>query len=110
VREQRKNRRFELVLPIELVNAGQEPTPKVGETQNLSSGGVLFAADRKIPVGQPVEYMVTLPGQKGAESLRLRCMGKVMRVQETDETELAPSTKYPFAIAVTLERHEFLRK
>jgi hypothetical protein len=96
VREQRKNRRFELVLPIELVNAGQEPTPKVGETQNLSSGGVLFAADRKIPVG--------------AESLRLRCMGKVMRVQETDETELAPSTKYPFAIAVTLERHEFLRK
>lgn len=99
------------MLPIELVHAGAEPVPKVGETQNLSSGGVLFAADRKMPVGQPIEYLVTLPAQKGADPLRLRCMGKVMRVEESDETNAAAAMrKYPFAIAATLERHEFLRK
>ena len=77
--EQRKNQRFELKLPIELVKAGGEGVPQVGETRNLSSGGVLFTSDGKLQKGDPIEYLVTLPSKGENPSLRLRCMGKVVR-------------------------------
>jgi len=108
VSEQRKNQRFELKLPIELVRAGGEGVPQVGETRNLSSGGVLFTSDGKLQKGDPIEYLVTLPSQGEEVGLRLRCMGKVVRVDER-ETE-ASAARHPFSIAATLERHEFLRR
>lgn len=106
--EQRKNQRFELKLPIELVKAGGDEIPQVGETRNLSSGGVLFTADGRLQKGDPIEYLVTLPSP-GAEGLRLRCMGKVVRVDEREVRESGAS-RHPFTIAATLERHEFLRR
>jgi hypothetical protein len=109
VSEQRKNQRFELKLPIELVKAGGEGVPRIGETRNLSSGGVLFTSDGKLQKGDPIEYLVTLPTQGESPSLRLRCMGKVVRVDERDAPEMGAS-RYPFSIAATLERHEFLRR
>jgi hypothetical protein len=109
VSEQRKNQRFELKLPIELVKAGGEGVPQVGETRNLSSGGVLFTSDGKLQKGDPIEYLVTLPSQGDDPGLRLRCMGKVVRVDEREVPETGVS-RYPFSIAATLERHEFLRR
>jgi len=70
VSEQRKNQRFELKLPIELVKAGGEGLPQVGETRNLSSGGVLFTADGRLQKGDPIEYLVTLPAQGEETALR----------------------------------------
>ena len=107
--EQRKNRRFELKLPIELVKAGCAESPQVGETRNLSSGGVLFTAEGKLQKGDPVEYLVTLPAQGTEPGIRLRCMGKVVRVDER-EAPAAGAARHPFSIAATLERHEFLRR
>lgn len=106
--EQRKNQRFELKLPIELVKAGSEALPKVGETRNLSSSGILFTADGRLQKGELIEYLVTLPST-GDEPLRLRCMGKVVRVDERGSKD-SGSSRHPFAIAATLERHEFLRR
>ena len=40
--EQRKTKRFELRLPIELVRTGAERLERYSETRNISSGGVLF--------------------------------------------------------------------
>lgn len=77
--EQRKNQRFELKLPIELVKAGGEGIPQVGETRNLSSGGVLFTSDGRLQKGNPIEYLVTLPAHGDEAGLRLRCMGEVVR-------------------------------
>ena len=106
--EQRKNQRFELKLPIELVKAGGCENSQIGETRNLSSGGVLFTSDDKLQKGDPVEYLVTLPNQ-GSENIRLRCMGKVLRVDARETPEVG-TPRPGFSIAVTLERHEFLRR
>lgn len=49
-------------------------------------------------IGQPVEYLISLPTGKNTGDVRLRCMGKVVRRDEAENT-----------VAVTLERYEFVR-
>jgi PilZ domain len=94
--EQRKARRFELKLPFELVRSGSQSTSKVGETCNLSSTGVLFAAEAQVSIGDPVEYMITLPTAPEMARVRIRCLGKVVRFADA-------------GVAATLERYEFVR-
>lgn len=95
--EQRRSRRFELKLPVELVRAGAVALGKTGETRNMSSSGVLLSADAQVAIGDPIEYLITLPVPQGASpEVRLRCMGKVIRQDGG-------------AAAVTLERYEFVR-
>ena len=93
--EQRKAQRFELKLPLELIRKGSQPLSEYGETRNLSSVGVLFEAGAALRIGEPVEYLITLPGN--GEKVRLHCLGKVVRfVHQT-------------GVAATLERYEFVR-
>jgi hypothetical protein len=101
VKDQRKNQRFDLRLPFELVRTGAQPVGKTGETLNLSSGGVLFTADADVQIGQPIEFMITLPTGRTGAAVRLRCVGKVVRF----EKEMAGSD----SVAATLERFEFVR-
>jgi len=95
--EQRKAQRFELKLPFELIRRGSAAS-RQGETKNVSSAGVLFESDVSLRIGEPVEYVITLPTSPApGTQVRLRCMGKVVRfVKET-------------GIAATLERYEFVR-
>jgi len=96
--EQRKAQRFELKLPLELIRKGSQPLSEYGETRNLSSVGVLFEAGAALRIGEPVEYMITLPGTPGiAEHVRLHCLGKVVRFA------------HEAGVAATLERYEFVR-
>jgi hypothetical protein len=98
VTEQRKNKRFELRLPFEIVGAGHHPHVN-GETRNMSSTGVLFTSPTSVPVGEPIEYLITFPKAPGARTeVRLRCVGKVVR-EDAEVSEFA----------ATLERYEFLR-
>lgn len=95
--ENRKNQRFELRLPFELVRSGHRSNRLQGQTLNLSSNGVMFEVDQSLAVGEIIEYFITLPtGQNPDEDVRLRCMGKVIRSHEN------------FA-AATMERYEFVR-
>jgi hypothetical protein len=96
--EQRKAQRFDLKLPFELIRRGSSTAAKQGETKNVSSSGVLFESDVSLRIGEPVEYVITLPTSPApGTQVRLRCMGKVVRlVKET-------------GIAATLERYEFVR-
>lgn len=97
--EQRKSKRFELKLPVELVKTGSKPLTGNGETRNLSSGGVLFVSEIPVDVGSPIEYIISLPSSNGRiGEVRLRCMGKVLRREVAER-----------AVAVTLERYEFVR-
>jgi hypothetical protein len=97
VTEQRKARRFELRLPVDLVRVGSLTVNKAIETRNLSSSGVLFATEASFPIGEAIEYLITLPVKTdGANQVRLRCVGKVVRHQGP-------------ASAATLERYEFMR-
>jgi len=103
--EQRRAKRFELELPLEIVRAGSEKISETGTTRNISSGGVLFMAARDMEVGGPVEYVVTLTSGNGG-IVNLRCMGKVLRLQKN----AAEDTQDPFVqVAISLERYEFLR-
>jgi len=96
--EQRKARRFDLKLPFELVRSGLEFRSQHGETKNLSSAGVLFESQADLRVGEPVEYVITLPTSPGeGERVRLHCIGKVVRYVKEAE------------FAATLERYEFVR-
>jgi hypothetical protein len=80
-----------------LIRVGSLEVGKDIETRNLSSSGVLFATEARFPVGEAIEYLVTLPVTTEAETpVRLRCVGKVVRHQGP-------------ASAATLERYEFLR-
>jgi hypothetical protein len=96
--EQRKNQRFQLRLPFEIVSGGRSPRVS-GETRNVSSAGVLFTSSAPVPIGEAIEYLITFPKAPGArKEVRLRCVGKVVR----EDLDMA-------AFAATLERYEFLR-
>ena len=95
--EQRKNQRFDLRLPFELIRAGANSKP-IGETRNVSSSGVLFTSAVPVEVGEAIEYYITFPKPPGSRSeVKLRCVGKVLR-NDPEAT-----------FAATLERYEFQR-
>ncbi|MCU1336029.1 MAG: type pilus assembly PilZ [Bryobacterales bacterium] len=95
--EQRKHQRFELRLPFEVVRNGSVLKVR-GETRNVSSAGVLFTSESQLPLGESIEYVITLPRTPGnRKEVRLRCVGKVLREDHQS------------AFAATLERYEFLR-
>ncbi len=95
--EQRKNQRFELRLPVEVVRAGSALAAFHGETLNLSSAGALVCSGKAVDIGEPVEYFITLPATADSGEVRLRCMGTVVRRDGESN------------FAVTLERYEFVR-
>ncbi|SRR5579871_3550134 len=97
--EQRKARRFDLRLPFELVRSGSRNISERGETRNMSSVGVLFESHANLKVGEPLEYMITLPSATGPDhsAVRIHCLGKVVRLSK------------PAEVAATLERYDFVR-
>lgn len=95
--DQRRAIRFELKLPLELVRTRAVREPRLAETRNLSSNGVLFVGDLDVPVGTMIEYFITLPVAEKQRQVRLRCMGKVVRHDGNN------------CVAATLERYEFVR-
>jgi hypothetical protein len=98
VLEQRKNQRFELRLPFEIIRAGAAPKT-IGETRNVSSAGVLFRSQAPVEVGEPIEYFITFPKVPGSRAeVRLKCIGKVLRGDPEEAN-----------FAATLERYEFIR-
>lgn len=103
LKDQRKNQRFELKLPVELVRSGSQPVGKSGETKNVSSSGVLFTADAEVQIGQPIEFMITLHTGESGNAVRVKCLGKVVRLDNV------AAEQNPRSVAATLERFEFVR-
>jgi len=91
-------------LPVKLVRNGLRPISGAGETRNMSSGGVLFASDTKIDIGEPIEYVIHLAGTGEVD---LHCLGKVIRL-DSGIPGWDDSSK-PFEVVATLERYEFTR-
>jgi hypothetical protein len=107
VTEQRKSKRFEMPLPIEIQRAGAQRIGRPGRIRNISSGGVLFTSDVNLELGGIIEYTVDLPPSPGG-NVSLRCLGKVLRLERLSNS--VPNGSNPsYAIAVTLERYEFQR-
>jgi len=108
VNEQRKSKRFELKLPVEIVRRSFQPVSSAGETKNLSAGGVLFSASIDVAVGDPIEYVITFPtGPLNGGGVNLRCLGKVVRFEPANPD--SDGGEAQSLVAATLERYEFLR-
>ncbi len=106
--EQRRSKRFELKLPVEVVRKSFQPASSVGETKNLSAGGVLFSATLDVEIGDPIEYVITFPtGSINGGGVNLRCLGKVVRREAVPGGSADDSPHC--LVAATLERYEFLR-
>ena len=107
--EQRRAKRFELKLPVEVVRRNFQPASGTGVTRNLSAGGVLFTSEVDVGVGDPIEYIITFPTHSvNGGSVNLRCLGKVLRLRE--ESSASAGRARSFVVAATLERYEFLRE
>ena len=105
--DNRKSRRYDLRLPLELVKAGGAPITTRGETRNVSSGGVLFASDTAVDVGQPIEYFISLPPMPNQPAVRIRCLGKVLRLAKGHTTR--NGDLHRVEVAATMDRYEFIR-
>lgn len=97
VNEQRKSRRFDLSLPLELLRNGSAKVMESGETRNVSSSGVLFRSGAALEPGDILEYVITLPSPSQNMEVRLKCKGTVVRSNAGTEA------------AATLDRWEFVR-
>ena len=103
--EQRRTRRFQLQLPLSITRSGAGRVPFAGFTKNISSSGVLFTAEKEPDLGGPIEYVINLT-HEGAQTVSLRCMGKVLRADPIITSEDRTGN---FQVAATLERYEFIR-
>lgn len=95
--DHRRNQRFDLRLPFELM-ASDDRMGSVGETKDVSSCGVRFESTVPIEIGEPIEYYLKFPRMSGTRmDVRVHCMGKVVR--------MAPDSTF----GATIERYEFVR-
>ena len=67
----------------------------VGKTLNISSGGILFTTEEKLPLGKLVEVAVNWPARLGGSCpLQFVAVGRVVRAESNKA-------------AVRIERYEF---
>lgn len=92
--------RFEMNLPLEL-DRGESGT-MMAVTRDVSAGGVYFFLDlEEIPSGSSIEFVVTFPPEITlVKSLRVRCTGRVLRVDKP--------LPQGVGIATEIQKYEFL--
>lgn len=74
--ELRREPRHKGSLPIEL------ETGK-GLTRDFSGSGVFFETDRSLASGQPIEFTIILNHIDPDHPVRLKCLGKIVRTEES---------------------------
>ena len=100
--EKRATRRFALRLPVEVAHSENESQAKAAQTRDVSARGICFYVDSEITVGAAIEFTFTLPPEITlTESIRVRCKGKVVRVDDGN-----PDRKV--AVAAVIDEYEFL--
>jgi hypothetical protein len=71
-----------------------------GQTLNMSSGGILFTAESRLPMGEQIEVSVDWPAQLNARcGLKLVALGKVVR--STNDAAAIRIEKYDFRTRAT---------
>lgn len=100
MQELRSSVRFPLRLPIEV------ETPTAGslqaQTQNISSGGVLFDMDQGLSIGSKVEFRIAMPAQilGTPTDVIVRCVGRVVRCSNADTR---------VQVAAVIDEYRFVR-
>src|SRR3954464_6958387 len=98
--EKRATRRFSLDLPISVKFLDNGERELAGHTRDVSSRGVFMYLDTEISAGAPIEFVMTLPPEITlADPIRVRCMGKILRVDKAAQGQ---------GVAVTIEKYDFV--
>lgn len=87
--ELRSSVRFPLKLPVE-VRADQSGA--LGQTEDISAGGVLFHMDAELEVGSIIEFTISMPANVlgTATDVIVKCTGRVVRCsKQGDRTAVA---------------------
>jgi hypothetical protein len=100
--EKRTTRRFALRLPVTVTYTENGSQEKNAQTRDVSARGICFYLDSTIQAGAAIEFTLTLPPEVTlTESIRVRCKGKVVRVDQG-----TPDGKV--AVAAVIDEYEFL--
>lgn len=100
--EKRGTRRFSLRLPLTVGYADNGKSERAAQTRDVSARGICFYVDTAMDEGSAIEFTLTLPPEITlTESIRVRCKGKIVRVEDN-----APTGKV--AVAAVIHEYEFL--
>ena len=100
--EKRATRRFALRLPVSVNYAGDAGATSAALTRDVSARGICFYMDDPLTAGSDIEFTLTLPPEITlTESIRVRCKGKVVRVDDG-----VTDAKVP--VAAVIDEYEFL--
>jgi hypothetical protein len=100
--EKRATRRFALRLPVLVSHAGEAVASLTAQTRDVSARGICFYLDAPMTTGSAIEFTLTLPPEITlTESIRVRCKGKVVRVDDG-----LVDAKIP--VAAVIDEYEFL--
>jgi hypothetical protein len=98
--EKRNTRRFALDLPISIRFLDHGTKDLAAHTRDVSSRGVFMFLDTEIEPGAHMEFVMTLPREITlAEPLRVRCMGRVLRVDKAAQAQ---------GVAVAIDQYDFV--
>ena len=99
--EKRAARRFPLRVPVS-VSRDQTSVKENAQLRDVSARGISFYLDSAVSQGSKIGFTLTLPPEITlTESIRVRCKGKVVRV----DNGLADA-KIP--VAAVIDEYEFL--
>lgn len=100
--DKRATRRFALRLPVSVTYTEDGLQEKAAHTRDVSARGICFYVESAIAAGATIEFTLTLPPEITlTESIRVRCKGKVVRVDDG-----GPEGK--IAVAAVIDEYEFL--
>jgi len=100
--EKRATRRFALRLPVTVSYTEIGSQEKSAQTRDVSARGICYYLDSTIQAGAAIEFTLTLPPEVTlTESIRVRCKGKVVRVDQG-----TPDGKV--VVAAVIDEYEFL--
>jgi hypothetical protein len=100
--EKRATRRFALRLPVSVSHTGEGVASFTAQTRDVSARGICFYLDAPMTTGAAIEFTLTLPPEITlTESIRVRCKGKVVRVDDG-----LVDAKVP--VAAVIDEYEFL--
>jgi PilZ domain-containing protein len=99
--DKRATRRFALRLPV-TVRYEQDEQEHTAQTRDVSARGICFYVDSAIRAGSAIDFTLTLPPEITlTESIRVRCKGRVVRVESGNPTN-------KMAVAAVIDEYEFL--
>jgi hypothetical protein len=94
-------------LPLEIRGPRGEAEGTTAQTRDVSFRGLYFEIDREVEAGSPIEFVLVLPKEVTlAKDVRVRCAGRIVRVEKKDSSNKAPGR---VGVAAEIDQYEFMQ-